>query len=62
MKKGRYSKKEINFIKDNIGLGSNRIATELDRDPESVLDFIKRKVAKGDIEAPTWLENTVSSE
>ena len=46
MKKGRFSKEEITFIEDNLDFGSNRIATELDRDPESVLGFIKKKVAK----------------
>ena len=52
MKKGRISKDEENFIKENINLDHNRIATELDRTPDSILDFIKRKVAKGDLRTP----------
>ena len=56
MKKGRFSKEEITFIEDNLDFGSNRIATELDRDPESVLGFIKKKVAKGDFEHPFWMD------
>jgi hypothetical protein len=55
MKKGRFSKEDEKFIKDNIELGHEGLATELDRDPESVLGFIKKKVAKGDLPTPTWL-------
>ena len=40
MKKGRISKEEENLIKDNIHLGLDRIATELDRDPDSVLCYL----------------------
>jgi hypothetical protein len=61
MKKGRISKDEENFIKENINFGLNRLATELDRDPDSVLGFIKKKVAKGDLEPPVWLEKRVTS-
>tara|TARA_B100002019_G_scaffold284091_1_gene291295 strand:- start:778 stop:1587 length:810 start_codon:yes stop_codon:yes gene_type:complete len=61
MKKGRISKQEEIFIKENLELGYKAIATELDRDPDSLLDFIKRKVAKGKFESPSWL-NTDSSE
>ena len=43
VKKGRISKEEENLIKTNIHLGLDRIATELDRDPDSVLGFIKKK-------------------
>ena len=46
MKKGRFSKDDINYIEENIDIGLNRIATELNRNPDSVLDFIKKKVAK----------------
>ena len=46
MKKGRISKDEENWIKENLDLGLEPIATELNREPESVLKFIKKKVAK----------------
>ena len=41
MKKGRISKDEEKFIKENIDIGFERLGLELDRDPESVLTFIK---------------------
>ena len=56
MKKGRFSKDDINFIKENINLGFEKIATELDRDPESVFGFIKKNVAKGEFDRPIWME------
>jgi len=62
MKKGRISKEEENLIKDNIHLGLDRIATELDRDPDSVLGFIKKKVAQGVFDTPLWLSDEFSSE
>lgn len=62
MKKGRISKDEENFIKENINLDHNRIATELDRTPDSILDFIKRKVAKGDLPTPHWLDDSYKEE
>ena len=46
MKKGRISKEEEKFIKENIVLGYERLATELDRDPDSVLGFIRKKGRK----------------
>ena len=57
MKKGRISKEEENYIKSNMDFGVNRIATELDRDPDSISDFIKRKVAKGDFDRPVWMDD-----
>ena len=45
-KKGRISKDEEKWIKDNLDLGLEPIATELGRDPDSVENFIKKKVAK----------------
>ena len=62
MKKGRISKDEENLIKENIHLGLDRIATELDRDPDSVLGFIKKKVAQGVFDTPLWLSDEFSSE
>ena len=62
MKKGRISKVEESYIKDNIDVGFNRIATELDRDPESVLGFIKKKVAKGDLPEPSWMGDNYNEE
>jgi len=62
MKKGRISKEEEKFIKENIVLGYERLATELDRDPDSVLGFIRKKVAKGDISIPPWLDDVTYEE
>ena len=62
MKRGRISKVEETYIKDNIDVGFNRIATELDRDPESVLGFIKKKVAKGDLPEPSWMGDDYNEE
>ena len=56
MKKGRISKEEEKWIKDNRNLGLEAIATELDRDPDSILGFIKKKVAKNEIDRPIWME------
>ncbi len=57
MKTGRISKPEENFIVENINIGHKKIADTLDRNPESVLDFIKRKVAKGEIAKPDWFDS-----
>lgn len=54
MKTGRISKPEEAYIGENINLGYKKIAEALDRNPDSVLDFIKRKIAKGEIQKPTW--------
>jgi hypothetical protein len=62
MKKGRFSKEEITFIEENINFGFEKIATKLDRDPESVFGFIKKKVAKGQFERPIWMEEPVGLE
>ena len=62
MKKGRFSKQEINYIENNIDNGPDRIGTELDRNPESVLGFIKKKVAKGDFKRPVWMEEQEDEE
>ena len=62
MKKGRISKDEENFIKNNLDRDHNRVATELNRTPESILDFIKRKVAKGTFEKPSWMQNSAEEE
>ncbi len=48
MKKGRISKEEEYYIESNVGrLSSDEIAKNLDRDPESVQAFIKRKFGVG---------------
>ena len=45
MKKGRFSKEEQKFIKDNNGdLSPTQIAQALDRDPESVENYIAQKL------------------
>jgi len=55
LKKGRISKEEESYIKDNLEAGYEKIAQELNRDPNSVLEFIQRKIAKGDFKSPSWL-------
>ena len=48
MKKGRISKEEEAIIEKSIGTMSyEEIAAQLDRDPKSVQDFIKRKFKVG---------------
>tara|TARA_R110002051_G_scaffold223401_1_gene286725 strand:- start:710 stop:1495 length:786 start_codon:yes stop_codon:yes gene_type:complete len=48
MRKGRISKKEEQFIEGNIKtLSHEQIAEQLDRDPASIKDFIKRKFQVG---------------
>jgi hypothetical protein len=61
MKTGRISKPEETFIKENVDFGYQKLALSLDRNPDSVLDFIKRKVAKNEIEKPSWFD-TISTE
>ena len=61
VKKGRISKKDEEIIKDSLELGFEAIATELNRNPDSILDFIKKKVAEGKFEPPSWLSETVSN-
>jgi hypothetical protein len=47
MKKGRFSKEEIVFIKKSFEhLSYEEIGTRLDRDPESIEKFIKEKLGK----------------
>ena len=62
MKKGRFSKEEIKFIEENMNLGFKSIATQLDRDPETVFGFIKKKVGKGDFERPVWMQEPAGLE
>lgn len=56
MKKGRISKSEEGLIKDNLHLDLKALGEKLSRDPNSVAEFIKRKVASGDFIAPSWLD------
>ena len=62
MKMGRISKDEEKFIRENLNLGFEAVATTIDREPESVLSFIKKKVAKGDFICPQWMEPADSEE
>jgi hypothetical protein len=62
MKKGRISKVEEEFIKKNLHRGNEEIAHELDRAPESLLKFIKKKIAKGDFDEPQWLADSSSED
>ena len=62
MKMGRISKGEEKFIRENLNLGFEALATELDREPDSVVAFIKKKVAKGDFVCPQWMEPADSEE
>jgi hypothetical protein len=57
MKKGRISKKEENYIQSHLQDAPELIGEQLDRDPSSVIEFIKRKVASGDFNAPSWLKS-----
>jgi len=67
MKKGRFSKEEIAYIDKHVKTDStDQIAIYLDRDPDSVQKFIKKKYRKGasaeeiaafDLEnRPYWIE------
>ena len=48
MRKGRFTKKEIKYIKANMGsMSSEELAEELDRDPASIEDYIKREFKVG---------------
>tara|TARA_R110002020_G_scaffold103752_13_gene243167 strand:+ start:3016 stop:3801 length:786 start_codon:yes stop_codon:yes gene_type:complete len=48
MRKGRFSKKEIKYIKENVkNMSSEDMAEHLDRDPASVDEFIKREFKVG---------------
>ena len=45
MKKGRFSNEEMEFIEANAEvLSPDQMAVELDRDPASVRDWIKKKI------------------
>ena len=56
-KKGRISKEEELFIKANLHLDCDTLGHELKRDPDSVEDFIKRKVVRGEFDPPSWLKD-----
>jgi hypothetical protein len=67
MKKGRLSKDEIKYVEDNVKTASHiEIAQYLDRDPDSIEKFIKKRFGKGasaeeiaafDLEnRPYWIE------
>lgn len=56
MKKGRISKEDEGIIKDNLHLDLESLGKRVDRDPHSVGEFIKRKVASGDFVAPSWID------
>lgn len=64
LKKGRISKEEELYIKANLQLDAIKLSQELNRDPASVTEFIKRKVAQGAFDAPAWLadDDTVLAE
>ena len=48
MRKGRFTKKEIKFIKENMGsMSAEDLSVELDRDPSSIKDYIKREFKVG---------------
>jgi len=62
MKTGRISKIEEKYILDHIDDDYREVAVELDRNPESLLEFIKKKVAKGDLPEPVWMEDQYNEE
>lgn len=57
MKKGRISKDEEAFVRDNLHLSPEALGEQMDRDPNSLTEFIKRKVANGDFTSPEWLDS-----
>lgn len=57
MKKGRISKDEEALIKRNLHLDLKALGNHVNRDPNSLGDFIRRKVASGDFIAPSWLDD-----
>lgn len=62
MKKGRISKVEEDHIREHLEAGYKELATELNRDPDSVLSFIKKKISQGKFSTPSWLQNDSLSE
>ena len=62
MKTGRISKIEEKFISENIHTDYKELAVELDRNAESLLEFIKKKVAKGDLPEPIWMQDQYNEE
>ena len=62
MKTGRISKIEEKFISENIHTDYKELAAELDRNAESLLEFIKKKVAKGDLPEPIWMQDQYNEE
>lgn len=56
MKKGRISKEDEGIIKDHLHLDLEALGEKVSRDPASVAEFIKRKVASGDFPSPAWLD------
>ena len=60
MKKGRFSKDDIKFIEANAELLSfDQIASELDRDPSSVREWISKNIGLDEKEKK---EATVANE
>ena len=52
MKKGRFSKEEQKYIRDNHKeLSTEQMATELDRDPDSVESYVNSKLGKTALDA-----------
>ncbi len=43
-------------MKENLEAGYEKLAGELNRNPDNVLEFIRRKVASGDFKNPSWLD------
>ena len=62
MKKGRISNIELGYIRENINIGYEQLALDLDRDKNSLLEFIKKRVAKGVLPEPAWLGNRFDEE
>ncbi len=62
MKKGRISNIEFSYIRENLNSGYESLAMDLDRDKSSILEFIKKKVAKGELQEPSWLGNKFNEE
>jgi len=62
MKTGRISTKEEQYIQDNIDMPIENLSKELNRNPDSLLKFIKKKIAQGSLERPIWMSQSNSEE
>ena len=61
MKTGRFQdRREV--YSENIHTDYKELAVELDRNAGTLLEFIKKKVAKGDLPEPIWMQDQYNEE